>query len=126
MALDRHGVALTPHAAHLARPEACTPGRLCLPYSSPAWAACPAPATIVRYRQIQLARVGFEGNVFGLVSRADPTWTYERWERAAAELAQAQAVWQQANALNRVGGLTGVGDAPDSRGVCAPEEDSLS
>jgi len=40
-------------------------------------------------------------------------------------LAQAQAAWQHANALNRIGDLTGVGDALDSLGVCAPEEDSL-
>jgi len=82
-------------------------------------------AAIVRYVRTQLTRDGWQGDAFGLVSRADPTWTYERWERAAAELVQVQAAWQQANALNRVGDLMGVGDALDSLGVCTAEEDSL-
>jgi len=73
----------------------------------------------------QLTRGGWQGEAFALMSRADPTWTYERWERAAAELVQVQAAWQQANALNRVGDLMGVGDALDSLGVCTAEEDSL-
>jgi hypothetical protein len=64
-------------------------------------------AAIVRHVHTQLARAGWQGDAFGLVSRGDPTWTRERWERAAAELAQAQAAWQQANTLNRVGDLTG-------------------
>ena len=83
-------------------------------------------AAIVRYVHTQLARAGWQGDAFGLLSRDDPTWTRERWERAVAELAQAQAAWQHANALNRVGVLTGVGDALDSLGVCAAEEDSLA
>ena len=97
--------------------------------------AAPPPATapaelsqdaaIVQYVRTQLARAGWHGEVFDLVSRGDPTWTRERWERAAAELAQAQVAWQHANALNRIGDLTGVGDALDSLGVCAAEEDSL-
>ena len=83
-------------------------------------------ATIVRYVRTQLARAGWQGDAFGLVSRGDPTWTRERWERAAAELAQAQAAWQHANTLNRVGDLTDVGDALDLLGVSAAEEDSLA
>jgi hypothetical protein len=82
-------------------------------------------AAIVRYVRTQLARAGWQGEAFSLVSRGDPTWTRERWEHATAELAQAQAAWQHANALNRIGDLTGVGDALDSLGVCAAEEDSL-
>jgi hypothetical protein len=40
-------------------------------------------------------------------------------------LAQAQAAWQQANTLNRVGHLMDVGDALDLLSVSAAEEDSL-
>ena len=88
----------------------------------PAARAAPPPTTappelspdaaIVRYVRTQLARAGWQGEAFGLVSRGDPTWTRERWERATAELAQAQAAWQHANTLNRLGDLTDVGDAP--------------
>jgi hypothetical protein len=83
-------------------------------------------AAIVRYVHTQLARAGWHGDGFGLVSRADPTWTRERWERAAAELAQVQAGWQHANVLNRVGDLMDVGDALDLLGVSAAEEDRLA
>src|SRR5215831_14270519 len=83
-------------------------------------------AVIVRYVRTQLAQAGWQGEAFGLVSRADPTWTRERWERAAAELTQAQAAWQQANTLNRLGDLTDVGDALDLVGASAAEEDSLA
>ena len=83
-------------------------------------------AAIVRYVRTQLARTGWHGDAFGLVNREDPTWTRERWERAAAELAQVEAAWQHANALNRVGNLTGVGDARDSLGVFTAEEDSMA
>ena len=38
----------------------------------------------------------------------------------------ARAGWQPANALNRVGEFTDVGDALDSLGVCTAEEDSLA
>jgi hypothetical protein len=82
-------------------------------------------ATIVRYIRTQLARAGWQGDAFGLVSGGDPTWTRARWECAAAELAQAQAAWQQANTLNRVGHLMDVGDALDLLSVSAAEEDSL-
>ena len=77
-------------------------------------------ATIVRYVRTQLARAGWQGDAFGLVSRGDPTWTRERWERATAELTQAQAAWQNANTLNRVG------DALDLLGMSAVEEESLA
>jgi len=98
------------------------------PRAAPPPAAPPAlspDATIVRYIRTQLARAGWQGDAFGLVSRGDPTWTRERWEHAAAELAQAQAAWQQANTLNRVGHLMDVGDALDLLSVSAAEEDSL-
>jgi hypothetical protein len=83
-------------------------------------------AAIVRYVRTQLAHADWHGDAFGLVSRADPTWTRERWDRAAAELAQAQTAWQHANTLNRLGNLTGVGDPLDSRGVFVAEEDSMA
>ena len=79
----------------------------------------------MRYIRTQLARAGWQGDAFGLVSRSDPTWTRERWEHAAAELAQEQAAWQQATILNRVGHLRDVGDALDLLSVSAAEEDSL-
>jgi hypothetical protein len=41
-------------------------------------------------------------------------------------LARAQAAWQHANSLNRIGDLTDVGNALDSLGVYAAEEDSLA
>ena len=50
----------------------------------------------------------------------------ERWEHAAAELAQAQTAWQYANTLNRVGDLMDVGDALDLLGVSAAEADRLA
>src|SRR5499433_2227655 len=56
-------------------------------------------AAIVRYLQTQLARAGFEGDVFGLVSRDDASWTRERWDQAVHELEQARYAWQQGNAL---------------------------
>src|SRR4029434_8934422 len=37
-------------------------------------------ATIVRYLQTELGQAGFQGYVFGLVSREDASWTRERWE----------------------------------------------
>jgi hypothetical protein len=77
-------------------------------------------ATIVRYVLTQLARAGWQGDAFGLVSRGDPTWTRERWEHASAELARAQTAWQHANTLNRVG------DALDLLGVSTAEEESLA
>src|SRR5262245_49944899 len=83
-------------------------------------------AAIVRYLLTELGRAGFQGDVFGLVSREDASWTRERWECAAAEWAQAQATWQWANALNRIGDLTGVGDALDLLEMSAAEEDSVA
>src|SRR5215471_2295626 len=82
-------------------------------------------AAIVRYVRTHLTRDGWQGDAFGLVSRADPTWTRERWEHATAELTQAQAAWQHANTLNRVGHLMDVGDALDLLSVSTAEEDSL-
>jgi hypothetical protein len=41
--------------------------------------------------QRRLARAGFSGDVFALVSRELPEWTRERWERAARELRERQA-----------------------------------
>jgi hypothetical protein len=92
-------------------------------YGAPVRAApppAPAPpelsrdATIVRYLRTQLARAGWQGDVFDLVSREDLAWTRERWDHATAELADAEAAWQQANALNRLGDRTGRGDGFDS------------
>ena len=82
-------------------------------------------AAIVRYVRTQLARAGWHGDGFGLVSREDPMWTRERWERATAEVAQAEAAWQHTNVLNRCGDLTGVGDSLGSLGVCAAEDDRM-
>jgi len=62
-------------------------------------------AAIVRYLQTQLARAGFEGDVFGLVSRDDVSWTRERWDQAVHELEQARYAWQRGNALNHLGDL---------------------
>jgi hypothetical protein len=67
-------------------------------------------AAIVRYLQTQLARAGFEGDVFGLVSRDDASWTRERWDNAVCELDQARRVWHQSNVLNRLGDLTALGE----------------
>jgi hypothetical protein len=71
-----------------------------------AQAALSKDAAIVRYLQTHLARAGFEGDVFGLVSRDDASWTRERWDHAVRELAQARQVWHQTNVLNRLGDLT--------------------
>jgi hypothetical protein len=88
-------------------------------YGTPVRAAPPATpvppdlssdAAIVRYLQTQLARAGWRGDVFGLVSREDPAWTRERWDRAIAELAHITTTWQHANALNRLGAFMGRAD----------------
>ena len=92
---------------------------------SPAPSELSKDAAIVRYLQMELGRAGFQGDVFGLVSREDASWTRERWECAAAELVQAQATWQRANALNRIDDLTGVGDALDLLEMAAAEDDSM-
>jgi hypothetical protein len=75
-------------------------------------------AFMVRELQRELARQGWRGDIFAWVHQYDPAWSRARWERATAELAQAQATWQHANVLNRVSNLTGVGDALDSLGMC--------
>jgi hypothetical protein len=67
-------------------------------------------AAIVRYLQTQLARAGFAGDMFGLVSRDDASWTRERWDNAVGELDHARRVWHQGNVLNRLGDLTDLGD----------------
>ena len=59
-------------------------------------------AAIVRYVQTHLARAGFAGDVFGLVSRDDASWMRERWDKAVDELDQARRVWHQGNVLNRL------------------------
>ena len=66
-------------------------------------------AAIVRYVQTQLARAGFAGDVFGLVSRDDAAWTRERWDNAVSELDQARHVWHQGNVLNRLSDRTALG-----------------
>ena len=82
-------------------------------------------AAIVRYVRTQLARAGWQGDAFGLLSHGDPAWTRERWEVATAELAHAQAAWQHANTFNHLGGFADVRDALNLIGVSAAEEDSL-
>jgi hypothetical protein len=67
-------------------------------------------AAIVRYLQTQLARAGFDGDVFGLVSRDDASWTRERWDNAVGELDQARRLWHQGNMLNRLSDLTDLGE----------------
>ena len=62
-------------------------------------------AAIVRHVHTELARAGFHGEVFALVSRQDASWTRERWDNAVRELAQARRAWQRANDLNRVGSI---------------------
>src|SRR5215467_8852934 len=57
-------------------------------------------AFMVRELQRELARQGWHGDIFAWVHQYDPAWSRARWERATAELAQVQATWQQANALN--------------------------
>jgi hypothetical protein len=52
-------------------------------------------AAIVRYLQTQLARAGFAGDIFSLVSRDDASWTRERWDHAVRELDHARRVWHQ-------------------------------
>jgi hypothetical protein len=58
----------------------------------------------------QLARAGFDGDVFGLVSRDDASWARERWDNAVGELDQARRVWHQGNMLNRLSDLTDLGE----------------
>jgi hypothetical protein len=96
------------------------PAARAAPLPTTASPALSSDATIVRYVHTQLARAGWQGDAFGLVSRGDPMWTRERWEHATTELTQAQAAWQHANTLNRVG------DALDLLGMSAAEEESLA
>ena len=106
-------------------------GQLSPRVSAPAYIT-PAPpelskdAFMVRELQRELARQGCHGDIFAWVHQYDPAWSRARWERATAELAQAQIAWQHANVLNRLGDLTGVEDALDCLGVCVAEEDSIA
>jgi len=99
-------------------PSVSAPARL-----TPAPPELSKDAFMVRELQRELARQGWHGDIFAWVHLYDPAWSRVRWDRAATELAQAQATWQRANVLNRVGDLRGVGDALDSLGVCAAEEE---
>jgi hypothetical protein len=83
-------------------------------------------AAIVRYLQTQLARAGFDGDVFGLVSRDDASWTRERWDNAVHELDQVRQAWQQATVHNRLGALTGLGEPLRSLGVSVAAGDSMA
>jgi hypothetical protein len=67
-------------------------------------------AVIVRYVRIHLARAGWQGDGFSLVCGDDATWTRERWDRAVAELAQAEAAWQHATTPHRFIDHMDVGD----------------
>ena len=80
----------------------------------------------MRYLQTQLARAGVDGDVFGLVSRDDASWTRERWDNAVHELDQARQAWQQANVLNRLGDLTDLGEPLGSLGVSVAAGDSMA
>jgi hypothetical protein len=82
-------------------------------------------AFIVRELQREFARRGWQGDLFAWVYHEDPTWSRERWDRATAELAQVQAAWQHVNALNRLGDLTGVGEACSDFGMAAAARDDL-
>lgn len=79
---------------YLYGPDAPRAAPACMPPEPPALSK---DAAIVRYLQTELARVGFHGDVFGLVSRDDTSWTRVRWDHAVLELAHAQQAWQQAN-----------------------------
>jgi hypothetical protein len=81
-------------------------------------------AFIVRELQREVTRRGWQGDLWTWVYREDPTWSRARWDCAAAEVAQAQAAWQHASALNRVGDLMAVGDTLDCLGVSTAEEDT--
>src|SRR5262249_53283694 len=83
-------------------------------------------AFIVRELQREVARRGWQGDLWTRVYREDPTWSRERWDRATAEVTQARAAWQHANALNRLGDLTGVGDALGSRGLSASDDEAMA
>jgi hypothetical protein len=88
----------------------------------PSWTTRELPvlskdAFVVHELQRELARRGWQGDLFAWVYRTDPTWSRERWDRATAELAQAQAAWQHANACNRLGDLTGIGNSLAVRAV---------
>jgi hypothetical protein len=102
-------------------PSVSTPARI-----TPAPPGLSKDAFMVHELQRELARQGWHGDVFAWVHRYDPAWSRARWDRATAELAHAQAAWHHAKALNHVGDLTGVGDALDSLGMCAVEEDSIA
>ena len=82
-------------------------------------------AAIVRYVRTQLIRVGWQGDAFGFVCQEDPTWTRERWDSAAAELAQAQRAWQQANTLNRLGDFTSERDSLHCLVTTVADEDAM-
>jgi hypothetical protein len=75
--------------------------------SAPEPPALSKDAFIVRELQRECARRGWQGDLFAWVHREDPAWSRARWDRATAEVAHAQAAWQQANAVSRLGELTG-------------------
>jgi hypothetical protein len=75
--------------------------------SAPEPPALSKDAFIVRELQREVVRRGWQGDLFAWVHREDSAWSRARWDRATAEVAQAQAVWRQANAVSRLGELTG-------------------
>jgi len=79
-------------------------------------------AAIVRYLQTHLARAGFQGDVFALVHREDPSWTRERWDAAVLEFAEAKRTWQQANDLNRLGSMRALEACPTSVISCTEND----
>jgi hypothetical protein len=78
-------------------------------------------AAIVRHLHTELARAGFHGEVFPLVSRQDASWTRERWDNAVRELTQARRAWQRAHDLNRVGSIPAL-EAYMASGVSSTED----
>ena len=58
-------------------------------------------------------------------TQAEAISTRERWDCAAAELAQAQRAWQHANEFNRLGEFRGVEDALNHLGGSSADGDSL-
>ena len=70
-----------------------------------------------------LGEDGFQGDVFALVHREDPSWTRERWDAAVLELAQAKRIWQQAHDLNRLGSMSALEACPTSVVSCTENDD---
>ena len=73
---------------------------------SPAGAALSTDAALVRAVRAAVERAGGRSDPFPLVRARDPSWTRERWDRAAAELARSS----EAAIRVPAGGLLGPAD----------------